>query len=191
MNKRPELTAKTKGAIMEAFWRLYKAKGLDSITVKEVAAKAGYNRSTFYQYFPDVPSILRHLELSLIPIPSSPEELPPRGALGGEGDDRTLQEFMELYEKNREYFQVLLGDRGDPAFRGRIKRHVRPLVLGILRAPQGAGEFERELAAEYLISAMIGALDFWFSREETPPAERFLAFMNDIVERGFGRWIRA
>lgn len=189
MNKRPELTAKTREAITEAFWRLYKAKGLDSITVKEVAAKAGYNRSTFYQYFPDVPSILRHLELSL--IPSAPEDLPPRGASGGGEGARPLREFMELYEKNREYFQVLLGDRGDPAFRGRIKRHVRPLVLGMLQVPPGSGEFERELAAEYIISAMIGALDFWFSREDTPPAERFMAFMNDMVERGFSRWIKA
>jgi len=62
MKKQPELTAQTKENLIEAFWQIYCEKGLGKITVKEITAKAGYNRSTFYEYFTDVYDVLDQIE---------------------------------------------------------------------------------------------------------------------------------
>ena len=51
MKKQPELTAQTKENLMEAFWQIYCEKRIEKVTVKEITAKAGYNRSTFYRVF--------------------------------------------------------------------------------------------------------------------------------------------
>lgn len=45
--------------------------------------------------------------------------------------------FMELYEQNSKYYSVLLGDNGDPAF----------FIL------------------EYVLSAMIGIISYWFKKK--------------------------
>ena len=74
MKKQPELTAQTKENLMEAFWQIYCEKRIEKITVKEITMKAGYNRSTFYEYFTDVYDVLEQIENSLIP---SPQDLPP------------------------------------------------------------------------------------------------------------------
>ena len=57
MNKQPKVTEQTKKNIVQAFWKLFKEKSIEQITVKEISAIAGYNRSTFYVYFTSVRDI--------------------------------------------------------------------------------------------------------------------------------------
>jgi len=54
MNKHPEITAQTRENLMQAFWSLYRQKKIDTISIKEITATAGYHRSTFYEYFVDI-----------------------------------------------------------------------------------------------------------------------------------------
>ena len=51
MNKQPEVRARTRERIVEAFFSLYEGRALREVTVGEVAAAAHVNRSTFYEYF--------------------------------------------------------------------------------------------------------------------------------------------
>ena len=46
----------------EAFWRLYAAKPISKISVKDICALAGYNRGTFYRYYSDVYEVLESIE---------------------------------------------------------------------------------------------------------------------------------
>ena len=182
MNKNPQRTKQTRQDLIDAFWSLYCRKSIEKISVKEVAAKAGYNRGTFYEYFTDVYDLLEQLELSL--LPSSPEELPPRSEAGVKGTGQPLDLFIKMYERNQKYFVVLLGDHGDPAFRGRIKRHVRPMLLSVLAAGRGADKFEIEVIIEFVLSAMIGVLGYWFSCERKQPIEKLISLMYDLMGNG-------
>jgi AcrR family transcriptional regulator len=67
-------TSATKQNLIDAFWSLYTQKDLSKISIKEVALKAGYNRSTFYEYFSSTYEILDTIEKGLI---SSIDDLPP------------------------------------------------------------------------------------------------------------------
>lgn len=48
----------TKGAIAEAFRSLLRERGIEKITVKDVVARCGVNRQTFYYYFCDIYDLL-------------------------------------------------------------------------------------------------------------------------------------
>jgi AcrR family transcriptional regulator len=182
MNKIPRRTERTRQDFIDAFWSLYCKKSIEKISIKEVAAKAGYNRGTFYDYFTDVYTLLEKLELSL--LPSSPEELPPRSAANGKETGPPLDLFIKMYERNQKYFVVLLGEHGDPAFQARIKRHMRPMLRSVLAAGRGTDEFEIEVIIEFVLSAMIGVLSYWFSCERKPPSERVLSLMYDLMGNG-------
>ncbi|MGW0699913.1 TetR/AcrR family transcriptional regulator [Streptomyces sp. NPDC002867] len=45
-------------AILETTWELVAERGLMSVTMTQIAEKAGIGRATLYKYFPDVESIL-------------------------------------------------------------------------------------------------------------------------------------
>ena len=51
MNKNTIQTEATKQAFVDALCQLACKKPVARVTVKEISDKAGYNRSTFYQYF--------------------------------------------------------------------------------------------------------------------------------------------
>ena len=66
MPAKPSVAANTKQILTDAFWKLYREKSIDKITVREITQLAGYNRSTFYEYFCDVYDVLQQLENSLM-----------------------------------------------------------------------------------------------------------------------------
>ena len=64
--KHREMREFTRQAIMDAFWALYRERPIEKISVKEVCDRAGYNRSTFYEYFTDTYSVLEAIEEDLL-----------------------------------------------------------------------------------------------------------------------------
>ena len=181
MKKQPELTAQTKQNLMEAFWQLYCKEGIEKVSVKEITAKAGYNRSTFYEYFTDVYDVLEQIENSLLP---GPQDLPPLKLENSSATPLPIDTFINIYEKNRKYFVVLLGENGDPSFQSKLKRSVKDMLKNKL-VTEGIGDnFELDFTLEYILSAMIGVLSYWFSLDTIPPRDRLLELMYELTHNG-------
>jgi AcrR family transcriptional regulator len=181
MKKQPELTAQTKQNLMEAFWQLYCKEGIEKVSVKEITAKAGYNRSTFYEYFTDVYDVLEQIENSLLP---SPQDLPPLKLDNSSATPLPIDTVINIYEKNRKYFVVLLGENGDPSFQSKLKRSVKEMLKNKL-VTEGIGDnFELDFTLEYILSAMIGVLSYWFSLDTIPPRDRLLELMYELTHNG-------
>ena len=51
---------------VDAFIELNKHKGVEKITIQELANKAGYNRATFYEYFGDIYGLMAYMEDAII-----------------------------------------------------------------------------------------------------------------------------
>lgn len=66
MKKKPEITKKTKRNIVDNFCELYMEKPIEKISIQEITNRAGYNRSTFYQYFSDIYELLTYVEDELL-----------------------------------------------------------------------------------------------------------------------------
>lgn len=180
MNKQPEITAQTKQNLIDAFWFLYCEKRIEKITVKEITQKAGYNRGTFYEYFTDVYDVLEQIEQSLIP---SLEELPPitlsEGNMG-----MPIDMFMTLYDENSKYYSVLLGDNGDPAFASKLKNSIKPMIKQAFSTGFAANDIEFDFIVEYVLSASIGIMSYWFRQNKALPAEDLISLMYDVMENG-------
>jgi AcrR family transcriptional regulator len=181
MKKQPELTAQTKQNLMEAFWQLYCKEGIEKVSIKEITAIAGYNRSTFYEYFTDVYDVLEQIENSLLP---SPQDLPPLKLDNSSATPLPIDTVINIYEKNRKYFVVLLGENGDPSFQSKLKRSVKDMLKNKL-VTEGIGDnFELDFTLEYILSAMIGVLSYWFSLDTIPPRDRLLELMYELTHNG-------
>lgn len=180
MKKQPEVTAQTKQNLVDAFWSLYCEKRIEKITVKEITQKAGYNRGTFYEYFTDVYDVLEQIEEALIP---SVHELPPI-SIPNQNMEIPLDMFMALYEQNSKYYSVLLGDNGDPAFATKLKNSTKPVIKQVFLEKHNVDPIEFDFILEFVLSAMIGVMSYWFSQNKILPAKDLVSLMYDLMENG-------
>ena len=180
MNKQPEVTAQTKQNLINAFWSFYCENRIEKITVKEITQKAGYNRGTFYEYFIDVYDVLEQIEQSLIP---ALDELPPL-TMPSHNMGMSLDRFLKLYEQNSKYYSVLLGDNGDPAFASKLKNSTKPMLKQAFSADYAMDEIELDFILEFVLSAMIGIMSYWFMQNKALPAEDLIALMYELMQNG-------
>lgn len=180
MGKRDEITLQTKQNFIDAFWSLYCEKRIEKITVKDITNRAGYNRSTFYEYFSDAYDVLEYLEQSLIP---TIEKLPPVNTPSGDFG-MPMDMFMNLYEQNAKYYSVLLGEKGDPAFASKLKNTVKPILMGELTHNTSIDNTRIDYVLEYILTAMIGMMSYWFSQKNPIPKEELYDLIKKLMEEG-------
>jgi AcrR family transcriptional regulator len=180
MKKQPELTARTRENLMEAFWQIYSATRIEKVTVKDITARAGYNRSTFYMYFLDVYDVLEQIENSVMPnhegLINHPSEVADQGL--------HIDTLTKMYEKNKKYYVVLFGENGDPSFQNKFKNYIKATLKQHLAQEGIPDTFEIEFALEFTVSAMIGVLTYWFRLEAPPPGNRLFELMSDLIHHG-------
>lgn len=164
MAKKEKITELTRRNMVNAFYLLLEEKGLDQIGVKDVAARAGYHRSTFYAYFQDLSDLVHQEEDALIgkgleqAVRSLTQE-----------PDKFVEGSVSFYEENGKQFSLLLGERGDPAFAGRLKASLKPVVKKKLGSrAKGTGE---DYVLEYVLSGLYGTLLYWFQRKDLSAKE--------------------
>ncbi len=85
-------SVQTKRALKEAFCRLYLKKSINKIAVTEICRIAGYNRSTFYQYYLDVDDMLLEIETETLTYIATQRKTVHTS------DSNFISELMELYE---------------------------------------------------------------------------------------------
>ncbi|MBL4934558.1 TetR/AcrR family transcriptional regulator [Clostridium sp. YIM B02515] len=180
MKKRPEITEQTKQNLLDAFWSLYCENRIEKVTIKDITNKAGYNRGTFYEYFEDVYDVLEHIENSLIPtLDELPPVFTPNITLG-----MPLEQFFELYKQNSKYYSVLLGEKGDPSFAGKLKNTIKPIIMQVFEDMPNVDKRELDYILEYTLSAMIGIMSYWFTQEDAIPNDKLHELIKRLTEQG-------
>jgi AcrR family transcriptional regulator len=182
MEHNPEITAQTKKNLMDAFWDLYSKEGIEKTSVRKIVAKAGYNRSTFYEYFTDVYDVLEQIEASILPDIEKHRHFL-QDIIMGTGAHLPLQHLTAVYSKNKKYFVVLLGKNGDPAFQEKIKNVYKELVRPHLQS-WVADDFTLECTLEYMISAFLGVMTYCFTREKNPDIEKMVQLLGSLMNDG-------
>ncbi len=186
MNKQPEITEQTKANLLTAFWALFAEKRIDQITVKEITAKAGYNRGTFYEYFTDTSQCLEHIERMSLP---RFDELPPLPD-GQAPTPLFIESFIKLYQEKFNYYDVLLGDRGDPSFQRKLIDSIKAAIVDTARLPAAIEAVELDLMLEYVLSGMIGIMRYYFHTRPKGSQAEMLAIMYRIMGGDMMRQIR-
>lgn len=122
MSKYEAMRAQTKDKIRSAFWELYTKKEIGRITVNEVIALCGVNRSTFYRYYSDLYQILEEIEQELL---QKTDRLSTGGAVSYNDMDIFLQNAYALYQEDRQYLHHLVRRQRDSFFAGKYTKAIQ------------------------------------------------------------------
>ncbi|MGM0303944.1 hypothetical protein IGI66_003609 [Enterococcus sp. AZ048] len=167
----------TKSRIKTAFTELLKEKGIEGLTVMDIARKAGINRGTFYAHYVDKYELMEKLEMEIIydlkqilirseeGDPNDPVELIPYSL---------ILESLVYVKHDFAFISAIAGKGGDPQFITMVKEILSELITTkIAQSPEL--EFKKEnlpedYAQEILLSSIVGIILLWIKKgaKETP-----------------------
>ncbi len=192
MNEADERYSTAEEAIYEAFFLLLKEKSVDKITVSDVVKKAGIVRSTFYNHYENIPSLIIAAE------------------------DKTIADIFNLMESFhskkvrdmcRSYFLAICNY---------TKKN--PFLASLLKTPRGDAFFEKAImmfhryvtnvsdtfagdrkksssSSSYFVAGAIGStvgvLHKWTAEGFNPPAEDIADILAQIFLSGILPYLNA
>lgn len=182
MKKQPEITDKTRTAFLDAFCVLYKHKPVEKITVQEVSNLAGYNRSTFYQYFLDIYNLLEYLEEDVMGRIKHFAKENGRSLNDAKGIPLAdVDRIARLFEAEGEHLSVLFGKSMDNRFSMQLKEIMFPLMKNELGIP--ADNVEITYIQEFFLSGIISTFMRWY-RYQDMPLKELADIVNKLVTGG-------
>lgn len=158
----------TRERFKKAFFTLYAERKIETITIKEVADLAGFNRGTFYLYYKSIYDLLQKTEQELLEDFSKRVEYHVKLYYGkiNNPDEKVFQEMQENFLKNGDYFKVLNGENGDPRFKAKMKNIVKDAYRKHLNIESGKRVSMFEYLLEYLVEANTSIIQYWLENRE-------------------------
>lgn len=163
------MSALTRNAIRQTFWRLLEQMPLDQITVKMIVDACGISRNTFYYHYEDIRALLRDvLEAEFHRIF---EEAPP-------ADRRRTQalQLLTLIHSNRKALRHVYHSLNRQQIQDCLKEATDALAQSAVDAAGGASldpKMRRTIAAFYT-SAFLGVCFQWLESGTDEPPEALL-----------------
>ena len=176
MKKQPEITAKTKQALVNAFCNLYMERPMDKITIKEITAQAGYNRSTFYQYFTDVYDLLEYIENDLLECIRFAWNTGSNTLFHPD-----LHELTAFFEHKECCLKAVLGDYGSAHFCERLKQEL--LGKELEKLVSQTGDLVPYLI-EFHIATSTALFRVWLKNGKDLSADELLGLIHNLYTKG-------
>ncbi|MDO3412169.1 TetR/AcrR family transcriptional regulator [Saccharibacillus sp. CPCC 101409] len=169
---------KTRETITEAFMELLKEKDFERITINEIAERADVNRGTVYLHYEDKFDLLtRCIETYLQELDDScrPYDLsaPP---------EESLLRTFEYLERNAEIFSVLIRQESIPVFRARLAAMLKQGIERQFDCLERRDLLNREIAVQFLTTAVVGLLEWWIVRSMPYPASEMVKQLLLLLE---------
>ena len=181
MDKKATMSEQTKQKLKDAFLELYANNGMLSITVGAVTKKAGYNRSTFYNHYDDLHSMLEEIESTVI----EQVQIKMSGIFSNGIPEDISSVFplaLSAFEEYSNTLYALLGANGDAAFRQKLRKTVKERFLKML---QGHIDVEQlEYILTFIISAGLGLIEHWYETDKKYSTEDFLKLSHALLANG-------
>ena len=178
MKKHPEVTALTRENLMQAFWSLYCRKKIDHISIKEITDKAGYHRSTFYEYFVDIYDLLNQLEDEVL-AKMKAEVLQ---SLSIQSNNNLVQILADRYEAQGEYLRVLLGENGNPHFAKKVKAEMGSALTRRFGLPEN--DSHTSYIMEFGLSAIMSTITHWYQNNKNLPSNELVVLVRSMLMNG-------
>ena len=176
MNEQPAIQERTKQNLTEAFWSLYKEKPIEKISIREVTAKAGYNRSTFYLYYDDIYAIREKLEQQVLEkLSARLRALPPEEP----SDSILLNNIFKLYKEEGEHLYYLL--KTDPAFSLKFRSLLRNYAAGFM--PE-LSDWRNACYMEFGLATITGGLAYWYENRDLIPIDEYVPMLRRYLYHG-------
>jgi len=178
---------RTRRALQEALFELARERPLDELTIADIAARAGVNRSTFYQHYSDKETLLADAldataEATGAALPELVEPLfePPQA----------LFAFLEHIEANAGLYRRVLGSPGSAVVTARLRRRIE-LIAGDAVVRSGTRVFEGlplDVVAAGIAGSALGVIEAWLARDSRPPAATAADWVWRVLIGPGGAW---
>ncbi|MGL4773228.1 MAG: TetR/AcrR family transcriptional regulator [Clostridium sp.] len=183
---------KTKVLIKSAFINLLGEKGLNEVTVKNIADSLDINRGTFYIHYEDKYALLEEIEMDIINnINQILEDGINFAGINSimEGNKNvlldTLTNVYSYIKEVSDIIGILLGPKGDIAFQWRVKI----LVESVLQKNLEYLNMENTMYYKYMSviasSAQLGIVEKWIKSDFKETPEELALFMSNIIHEVF------
>ena len=193
MNRSESKYFSTAARMDEAFLELLEKKDLAYITVKEICARAGVNRSTFYLHYETVADLLEESAQYIIRqfTDSMPhdtidflEKLPTRPL-----DElylvtpEYLAPYLNYIREHRRVFRVSLEQasalRMESAY-AELNRHILTPILERFNVPPE----NRQFMMSFYINGLIAIISEWLKNDCREPVEHIISVMQTCIYHG-------
>lgn len=168
---------KTKQALRKALIELIEEKGLSNITVTDITTRADVNRGTFYLHYQDAPDMLSRIQEEVFEsVIALLRQIDIIEVIGYAEKDQAYPKAVRVFEeflRNKDYFQVIFGPKGDPSYARRIMEVMRGHFASRLAHWQPKDEnmlVPRDFLIAYISSANLGVVTHWITTgmQQTP-----------------------
>jgi AcrR family transcriptional regulator len=170
---------RTRNLIVEALIDLTIQKGFAAVTVQDIVRRAGINRATFYRHYQDKFDLLDQYVQAVYALPDNQS-----GANTSAGHasnlEKTASGLVKIFEHVRlhsKFFQVMLGENGDPAFTAKIRQFVRQRIRRLMPAALLSDENSADLYLNYISSGAVGVMSWWLENEMPYSPEQLSAIL--------------
>jgi AcrR family transcriptional regulator len=181
--------ARTRAAIREHAFRLFREKGYDDTTVEQIAEAAEVSPSTFFRYFPTKEDVVLQDDMDLLwleAVQQQPPELSPVAALRAGVSAAFARMGEEDWAQMREISELATAI---PAIRARMLTELaRTIQLLAEAVAERSGRDPSDFAVRALAGAVVGmAMAAWFDEGSDLMAfddQAKLATFAERFERG-------
>ncbi|WP_138751294.1 TetR/AcrR family transcriptional regulator [Paenibacillus sinopodophylli] len=172
---------KNQTAIMNALIQLIGEKDFEKITINEIADRADVNRGTVYSHYTDKYDLLdKCLETELYQLVESCSAVDEEEPYPTEN---SLLRTLEQMEKNAVFYKNLLSNKGIPSFRNHIQEMMNKQILEQLVENNACmDEMSKEIAVQFLSSALVGVIEWWFTQTMPCPAKVITEKLWTMIE---------
>lgn len=179
MKKQPEVTAKTRQKLIDAFWNITYEKELDKVTVSSLMKEAGYNRGTFYEYFMDIPDLLEQIENEMVKILLN--LIVDKFSNGVPLNLQTLsREWASIFIQFDDKLFYLLSK--DPVFFSKFKNEFANTVTHLFDL--GEKNQYKEYIITFCYSAIIGIRLYWYESGKKLSFDEIISITQELVATG-------
>ena len=163
MTKYESAKMETKKRIIREFWKLYKIRNIEKITVKNITDACGIYRTTFYLHFSDVYAIremieedvLKDLKKLRLISPGTTEEDYKRGA----------EALYFHFRKNQQYLHILLDEKRHPEFSRIYKEELIGQMCRTYRVDTANMDRKTELVVRKTMQLLVELFLSWTDSE--------------------------
>ena len=181
-----ERSTQTKAKLKNSFIKLVKDKGLDNVTVSDLARDSKINRGTFYLHYLDKYALMEKLEAQAI------NDL--KQILLFDKNTENLNDPIELipydailkaliYVKNDfDFIKTLASDGGDPNFILMIKEILSQMIDSKIQQSEKLTFSQKMLPEDYareiLLSSMVAILVLWIKKDAAESPEEIAVMIT-------------
>jgi AcrR family transcriptional regulator len=164
-----------------AFWKLYKNKKIEKISIRELCQLAGYNRTTFYAHFENIYDLLnKAIETLLNPSKVMIQKFNDFPAILG--NDTVMQVFLLLFQTYDKYIELLLKNNNQYILEEKIKEIIIPLFKS--KFPPDKFDKKLKYTIDYQISAVFATIMKWFLNNKDIPEKELIELIYEISSKG-------